>query len=130
MTKIPKIPFIDPITGKDMKYLWSTSPIKDKESRIAEMLPHGSGINGHWSIIEFDSHWECQNTYDTMNEYGMYDYTVSFSLIIPKKNPEKFRLHFHGYQYPVRKYNLRDYLESLFAEYIYDIIDKKGNVFE
>ena len=64
-----------------------------------------------------------------MNGGGYYDYTVPFSVIIPKKQPQTFRLHFHGNQYPVRKYMLRQYLEDLFAEAICDILEYKGNVF-
>ena len=129
MNKIPRVPLIDPVTGKDAVYNWQTKPVKDRADRIANLLPHGSGINGYWSVEEHDTYWTCRNSYDTMNEGGYYDYTVHFSLVIPKRNPQDFRLHFHGYQYPVQKYNLRDYLEFEFAQAIDEIFDRKGNVF-
>jgi hypothetical protein len=53
-----------------------------------------------------------------MNEIGFYDGIAYFTLIIPKDNPIKFKLHFNQAisQYYNRKYALRDYLEDTFAE--------------
>ena len=49
-----------------------------------------------------------------MNEGGYYDGWADFSVIVPIKNPEDFRLHFHGqrFQYLNQKYLLREYLED------------------
>jgi hypothetical protein len=50
-----------------------------------------------------------------MNEAGFYDGDQDFYLVIPKKDPESFKLHFQGNQYLAQKYMLRQYLEDTFA---------------
>ena len=87
-------------------------------------LAHGSGINGKWYISDMGQYFRCENIYATMTEYGYYDYDVSFQLIIPKHNPEDFKLHFQGRKshYYANKYMLRDYLEDVFAEDIRTIL--------
>lgn len=87
-------------------------------------LSHGSGINGTWIIDDMGQYFRCENIYDTMTEYGYYDYPVMFQLIVPKTDPESFKLHFQGRksQYYANKYMLRGYLEDVFAEDIRSIL--------
>ena len=87
-------------------------------------LSHGSGINGKWYIEDMGQYFRCENIFCTMTEYGYYDYDVSFQLIIPKHNPEGFKLHFQGRKshYYANKYMLRDYLEDVFSEDIRTIL--------
>ena len=64
--------------------------------RLEKYLSHGSGINGKWFIEDKGSYIGCYNLFDTMTEYGYYDYPVDFQLIVYKDNPEGFKLHFQG----------------------------------
>lgn len=90
----------------------------DMRNVLRNMLPHGAGINGDWLFIVRSKSVTAFNNYDLMNNQGMYCGTVEFSLIIPKKEPWNFRLHFHGksYRYYIRYWDVRTYLEDMFAE--------------
>ena len=84
-------------------------------NNILNILPHGSGIDSEWRISENKDNIIAENQYETMNEMGYYDVGIPFKLIIPKKNPENFKLHFASeLQYYARKYMLRNYLEDQF----------------
>ena len=96
------------------------------ESNLNDLLSHGSGINGDWcfwTTRDGKKIW-CSNLFETMTEHGFIDGDAYFTLIIPKDNPQDFRLMFHGdrSQYLNTKYGLRDYLEFLFAEDIHDYL--------
>lgn len=56
-----------------------------------------------------------------MDEMGGYDGWQYFYLIVPKNDPEDFRLHFIDNQYLARKYMLRDYLEDLFMYTMFEL---------
>ena len=81
---------------------------------VRDALPHGSGIDDSWEIDHMGSYFRCYNGYHAMNEDGYYDGWADFSVIIPIKDPENFRLHFHGQrsQRLNRRYALREYLED------------------
>lgn len=83
--------------------------------KIANALPHGSGIDGDWHIEEKGNNIYAGNSYHCMDDVGYYVGWQDFYLIIPKSNPKNFKLHFKGDQYLARKYMLRDYLEDTFA---------------
>jgi len=90
------------------------------EADMAEMLSHGSGINAEWcfwTTRDGKKIW-CSNLFEAHTEYGYIDGDAHFSLIIPRDDPQEFRLMFHGdrSQYLNQKYMLRDYLEDTFAE--------------
>lgn len=89
-------------------------------------LPHGSGINAQWVIEDKGDKYICHNGYDTMDEAGYYDMWIDFTLTIPKKNPQDYRLQFHtdylGW-YRIYKYALRDYLEYIFTDMVLDLED-------
>lgn len=94
------------------------------EDILKEKLPYGSGIDGVWHIKEQKNYWKCDNAYHAMNDVGYYTGWADFTLIIPKKDTEVFKLHFNGKhsQYLNRRYGLREYLEDLFAQAIRDMI--------
>ena len=50
---------------------------------IMNNLPHGSGFNGNWHVTVKPNKVKCTNVYDNMDEWGMYDaylpFTVSFT---------------------------------------------------
>lgn len=92
---------------------------------LEEKLPSGSGINCHWEIEEKQGYYKCSNSFQVMNEVGMYIGWSDFSLIVPFKNPTDFRLHFHGKQSQAlnQYYQLREYLEDTFY-YTLDEMEK------
>ena len=97
-------------------YVSKDSKIKTKFGRdIVMRLPHGSGIDSDWIIEEKSDKVYAYNSYHCMDDNGFYNGWQDFYIIIPKKNPRKFKLHFQGNQYLARKYMLRGYLEDIIA---------------
>lgn len=96
--------------------------MKTREDRIKNVLkdslPHGSGINGNWSIWQHSKDktlWYASNFYQAMNEVGMYCHTYDFTLTLKVKDYERsyeiVRLNFHGQkEYACCGYGLKDYL--------------------
>jgi len=84
---------------------------------LQDILPHGSGIDCTWEIEDKGKYFKASNSFHCMNENGYYVGYSDFSLIIPKKGWENFRLHFHGKysHYLNSRFMLRDYLEDSFA---------------
>ena len=88
---------------------------------IVDLLPHGSGIDGKWNI-EQDKKGNiyCLNSFTCYNENGMLDTYVNFSIKLKLVNMELHvvQLSFVGKhsQYYANKYQLRDYLESVFFD--------------
>lgn len=82
---------------------------------LKETLPHGSGINGDWAVVDHGRYFRASNIFEPLNDAGFYDGTVYFYLTIPKKDPGNFKLHFRYSQYLVKKYQLREYLEDTVA---------------
>jgi len=103
-------------------------PFKKKlnEFILENELPHGSGIDCKWQIEDKGKYFKCVNAYHCMNENGYYDGYADFTLIIPKKNPIDFKLHFNGKhsQYKNERYLLRDYLEDTFHYAISEMVEK------
>lgn len=89
---------------------------KFTEELLEDRLPHGSGIDCKWQIEDKGKYFKCVNAFHCMDENGFYCGYADFTLIIPKKNPLDFKLHFNGKQsaYLNERYMLRDYLESTF----------------
>ena len=90
------------------------------ENYIENMLPAGSGINGEYSIEVKKDKVTVKNTWDNMNENGFYDGVFKFSITYRANG--SMILHFHGLtrnEYrKIENEGLRDYLESLFYEFI------------
>ena len=85
---------------------------------LAEVLPHGSGINSDWTIEYRGNYIIARNSYHCMDENGFYDGWQDFSIVIEKdeykgKYQNNIRLHFHNGHYKADKYMLRDYLEDI-----------------
>jgi len=96
---------------------------KLNEKVILDNLSHGSGIDCKWIIEDKGKYFKCSNSFHCMNSKGYYCGHADFTLIISKKNPLEFSLHFidkygSNSQYLNKKHMLRDYLEELFH---YDI---------
>lgn len=100
--------------------------VKLNEFFLHSDLPHGSGIDCKWEIEDMGKYFKCLNSFHCMNEHGMYCGYADFTLIIPKKNPLEFRLHFNGKDsaYLNERYMLRDYLEDTFHYAIDDLMNK------
>ena len=92
----------------------------------ADELPHGSGIDADYTIEETDNKYIVYNSYHYMNDVGYYMGWIDFKIVIPKNNPEDFKLTFQTdstQYYWINGMGLRDYLEELYAEVIRDIIE-------
>jgi len=83
---------------------------------LATALPHGSGINSQWEIMDMKTYVRAEGTYSPMNDAGFYLAAAPFTVII-RGTPSgtlDFKLHFNGSwsQYMNRRYMLRDFLEE------------------
>ena len=90
---------------------------------LKEFLPRGSGIDSEWNIEDKGKYLKCENSYHYMDEYGYYDGWIDFSVIIPKKEIDKFRVHLHTNHngwYRAYKCMLLDYLGDTIALTLYD----------
>jgi len=67
---------------------WTTESIKsypnyyDMGERLANLLPHGSGINYKWHIWQAKQNksiWYASNNYSAMDEWGGYCHTYKFT---------------------------------------------------
>lgn len=96
---------------------YCTRDLINLDNNKKTMLPHGSGIDSDWIVKEKGNKYICYNSFHCMNDVGFYDGWVDFSVTINKQTGDtKVRFHADGAGwYRVRKYNLRDYLEDLFA---------------
>ena len=93
---------------------------------IGRSLPHGSGIDADWHLFmtgRYRIRMQC--SYHAMDENGMYDGWVDFTVIIDADDEEYFRLMFHGdkSRRMAEKYGLRDYLEQTIMGELYEYID-------
>ena len=105
------------------------------ENYIENMLPAGSGVNGEYSIEVKKEKITLKNTWDNMNENGYYDGVFKFS--ITYRVDGSMVLHFHGLtrnEYrKIENEGLRDYLESLYYEFIpamVGILENKASIYE
>ena len=90
------------------------APDADRVHRFTQRL-HGSGIDADWKIQETKSSIRASNSYHAMNESGMYDRWIDFTVIFPKGEPmDNFKLQF-GDSYGAKKYMLGDYLGDTIA---------------
>ena len=115
-----------------MYYIEFDESVKEKDRKLFENLPHGSGIDYTWIIYDKRNYWKLENSFHVMNEYGFYVGIADFSVIIDKKRKNDkytyFRIHFHGKHshHLARKYWLRDYLEDVLGYWILETFDKKS----
>lgn len=86
---------------------------------LADLLPHGSGINGNWKIKKTGNKFVCSNYYQAMDEYGGYchdyDFTVTINLQDGKFEYCKFIIQT---ELECCGYGLDDYLQDTIAESI------------
>ena len=93
-----------------------------KVDRIKAVLPHGSGINYDYKIRVVGSRLYALNSYDVMDENGMYVGTLPFTVCY--KTGKLAYIEFNGLTSRgyciVNKYAIREYLYELY----YDIEKK------
>jgi len=95
-------------------------------------LPHGSGVNGDWSLIFTDNQLQCFNTYDAMDEWGGYCHCYDFYAAFQRDDLSLLFVQFDCEVDPSTICacgdGLGDYLDDLFAEWTYSIFRmiKKG----
>jgi len=86
---------------------------------------HGSGINSDWYAIENKGYIILYNSYESMNESGMYDANTSFSVTIEKKDTNNIVIRcLDQYRYYWNKYGLKEYLEDTIYECFRMAIEK------
>ena len=98
------------------------------ELLLGNDIPHGSGIDCSYVYTMFDNRLTIENSFHCMNNNGYYDGYIDFKLIIPFDNPADFKLQFTDYKEhrnTIKKYgwSIRDYLESIYVDYINQHID-------
>lgn len=95
---------------------------KDEEKMLFNNIPHGSGIDGTWVISKRKGYFKLDGDYHAMDYHGYYNGWAEFSVIIPFKDPENFRLHFHGNhsQQLNSKHCLREAIEMTMFNWICD----------
>lgn len=94
---------------------------------LSENLSQGSGINGKWTFKRLKDAYQCFNAYDNMNEVGMYDRVLDFSIKVPDTDAMKFKLHFHvsdANRKFIERDDTRSYLEDTIAESLEPILDE------
>ena len=99
----------------------------ETEERVFDTLPHGSGIDDTWQVKATNKYYVCNCAYHVMDDNGFYVGWAPFTLRIPlEDDPLKFKLSFSGRDgsYLARKYDLREYLEDLFAEWVLENMSK------
>lgn len=105
------IPLSDKIERQLDKEYAEHGILYHKVSRFTNNL-HGSGINSDWHIQDTKTSVRASNSFHTMNDVGMYDRIVGFTVIFKKGEPMKnFKLQFDD-SYGAKKYMLREYLED------------------
>ena len=73
---------------------------------------HGSGIDYEWYAVENKGYIVLTNSYHSMNDCGMYDAVIDFSVTIPKTDILNFDVKCLSNRYYWNKYGLKEYLED------------------
>ena len=86
---------------------------------LKDLLPHGSGINSNWYFqLGNRGIIRAYNTFDAMNETGMYCHYYDFIAYLRQVEPGKFELLnlcILGREYKCCGYGLVDYLSDTIA---------------
>ena len=61
--------------NKEWEVKWN-----DRLNELLDELPHGSGIDGKWEIEGLNDTITLYNTFDAMDENGMYDQVINFKV--------------------------------------------------
>ena len=95
---------------------------EDITERLISILPHGSGINYDYEIRVVGSWLYASNSYDVMDENGMYISAIPFTVCY--KNGKLAYIQFNGLTprgyYIANKYAIKEYLYDLY----YDVENK------
>ncbi len=94
---------------------------------LAENLSQGSGINGMWTFKRLKDGFQCFNAYDNLNDVGMYDRVLDFSIKVPDMDAMQFKLHFHVSDADrkfIERDDTRSYLVDTIAESLEPILDE------
>ena len=113
------------IDYRSIDNLGVTDSQRELITRIAETLPHGSGINMDWTVTmpKHGNNVRFHCAYHYMDEHGFYDGWIDFSIVLPvhclgdnTAMAREFELNFHGANYrKLARYGLRMYLEDTIA---------------
>ena len=91
---------------------------QEKVEAIENVLPHGSGINYDYKIRVSGARLYVSNSYDVMNENGIYIGVLPFTVCY--KNGKLAYIYFNGLTsrgYRIaNKYAIREYLYELYCD--------------
>jgi hypothetical protein len=78
---------------------------------------HGSGIDYDWYAETRGENVVLYNAYHLMNDVGMYYAISEFAVVLPKSNPNDFKIQYRSdmSRYYGNKHMLKSYLEDLIA---------------
>ena len=78
-------------------------------------IMHGSGINFDWYALDSGRYITLYNSYESMNEAGMYDAATDFSITIDKTDVYNITVRcLSKYRYYWNKYQLKEYIEDTY----------------
>lgn len=77
-------------TGPEIHEWGIETPIDVLATILEEELPHGSGIDGDWTISPAGTNVEASNYYHAMNGAGFYCGYLHFTVTIPVADPSAF----------------------------------------
>ena len=92
--------------------------VQEKFKAIENVLPHGSGINYDYKILDIGSRLYVSNGYDVYDEYGLFVDVLPFTVCYKKRKLDYIQfkgLTSRGY-YIANKYAIREYLYELYYE--------------
>ena len=58
---------------------------------------HGSGINFEWKFTEVAKHYRLSNGYHCIDEFGMYDHIIDFTVRFKKTDLKEISIIINGY---------------------------------
>jgi len=111
------------------KYL---TAVKEKVLElVAEVLPHGSGIDSEWHLsFSTRTRIRAEASFHCMDENGMYDGWVDFTVLFDIKNPNYFRFMYRGSPGQIaynrrlgKKYDLESYITDSVCESLWSTFD-------
>ena len=93
----------------------------DMVVELQDALPSGSGFNNPWEVEKKRNAIHASSTYEHMNEDGMYDKNIQFTLKFPYTDVMSFSSVFHGSDADkrfIKNDNFQEYLEETVAYHL------------
>jgi hypothetical protein len=96
---------------------WATKHWDNIRQTLLDVLPHGSGIDSDWHFEDNGNYIKCHNSYHRMNDVGMYDGWIGFSIYIRTDRRNIFgNLAWRIVGTFGKHQDIKEYLDDLFTE--------------